>query len=217
MDYIGAAMTPTLDFRMNNYAAGGMVGQDGMPVRPGISEGGAMANVSPEMVQQSVQQFMQQHPQQVAQIKQVMEQAVASGELSPDELNQIVQLTQLTLQNPDMYPYVRRYAIQQGLASEDQLPTEYDAGLVYVLAIAAQSVLSSGQQTQAPMQAPPQAGLQAPQGVPSMAGGGVVRGPGTGTSDSVPIRASAGEYVIPAHIVQQKGREFFDNLLKKYP
>jgi hypothetical protein len=47
-------------------------------------------------------------------------------------------------------------------------------------------------------------------------GGGKVVGPGTGTSDSIPIRVSAGEYVIPAKIVQAKGKDFFDSLLKKY-
>jgi hypothetical protein len=46
--------------------------------------------------------------------------------------------------------------------------------------------------------------------------GGKVVGPGTGTSDSIPIRVSAGEYVIPAKIVQAKGKDFFDSLLKKY-
>jgi len=46
--------------------------------------------------------------------------------------------------------------------------------------------------------------------------GGKVRGPGTTTSDSIPIRVSKGEYVIPAHIVQMKGKEFFDSMLEKY-
>jgi hypothetical protein len=46
--------------------------------------------------------------------------------------------------------------------------------------------------------------------------GGKVTGPGTGTSDSIPIRVSAGEYVIPAKVVQAKGKDFFDALLKKY-
>ena len=35
--------------------------------------------------------------------------------------------------------------------------------------------------------------------------GGLISGPGTGTSDSIPIRASAGEYVVPAHLVAAPG------------
>lgn len=49
----------------------------------------------------------------------------------------------------------------------------------------------------------------------AMAGGGAVHGPGTGTSDSIPARLSAGEYVIPARIVRTKGTEFFDRLIEK--
>jgi hypothetical protein len=43
--------------------------------------------------------------------------------------------------------------------------------------------------------------------------GGEVQGPGTGTSDSVPIAASAGEYVIPADVVSYLGTAFFDRLV----
>jgi hypothetical protein len=55
--------------------------------------------------------------------------------------------------------------------------------------------------------------------------GGLIRGRGTGTSDSIPgrntstggnVKVSNGEYIIPAKVVRIKGREFFDNLLRKY-
>ena len=56
---------------------------------------------------------------------------------------------------------------------------------------------------------------------------GLVRGPGTGTSDSVPVsitnhqgrrfdgNLSDGEYVIPERVVRVKGVEFFDKLVEK--
>lgn len=56
-------------------------------------------------------------------------------------------------------------------------------------------------------------------------GGGLLRGPGTGRSDSIdavnkdsgqPIMLSNGEYIIPKHIVDQKGREFFDRMISKH-
>jgi hypothetical protein len=43
-------------------------------------------------------------------------------------------------------------------------------------------------------------------------GGGPVRGPGTGTSDSILARVSNGEYVIPAERVRQYGQSMFDAL-----
>ncbi len=53
-------------------------------------------------------------------------------------------------------------------------------------------------------------------------GGGRIKGPGTGTSDSVkavvdgtnrPIRLSAGEFIIPQKVVAQKGERFFNQLI----
>lgn len=54
---------------------------------------------------------------------------------------------------------------------------------------------------------------------------GVVHGPGTGISDSIParnvetgeeIRLSNNEYIIPADVVKRKGIEFFDKLVAKH-
>lgn len=43
--------------------------------------------------------------------------------------------------------------------------------------------------------------------------GGLVRGPGTGTSDSVPAMLSNKEFVIPAAVVRYKGVGFFEDLI----
>lgn len=42
-------------------------------------------------------------------------------------------------------------------------------------------------------------------GMMGMRKGGLVRGPGTATSDSIPIRVSKGEYVLPAEVVHMTG------------
>jgi hypothetical protein len=38
----------------------------------------------------------------------------------------------------------------------------------------------------------------------------------TGRADDIPIRVSGGEYVIPKHVVEAKGTEFFDRLLESH-
>ena len=48
--------------------------------------------------------------------------------------------------------------------------------------------------------------------IKKFANGGIVGGPGTGTSDSIPAYLSNGEYVIKADAVDQYGAEFFDKL-----
>jgi len=218
---------PALDFRLQpTYAEGGMVGENGMPVRPaGVAS--SQQRMSPQMIEMQLQEFMRKNPQQVQQIANAIMAGFQSGELTPDELNTAGQLAMTALQNPEMYPYVRKYAIQQGLAGEADLSQEYDQGLIFVLLLAIRAV----QQMTGGMGAVGGMGTQTgtpPQPMMSMADGGYVemgdhaakggpvRGPGTGTSDSVPIRVSTGEYVIPAKVVKAKGKEFFDNLLKKY-
>lgn len=53
-------------------------------------------------------------------------------------------------------------------------------------------------------------GHTGPGGIPAHAEGGPVRGPGTGTSDSILSFLSNGEYVIPAAKVSEYGQPFFD-------
>lgn len=218
---------PALDFRLQpTYAEGGMVGANGMPMRP-AGMGGQEQPMSPQMLEMQLQEFMRKNPQQVQQVANAVMAGFQSGEITPEELNMAGQLAMTALQNPEMYQYVRKYAIQQGMATEQDLSPTYDQGLVFVLLLAVRSV----QQQTGGMGAVGGMGTQTgtpPQPVMSMADGGYVSmgshaknggpvvGPGTGTSDSIPIRVSAGEYVIPAKVVQAKGVDFFDSLLKKY-
>lgn len=49
-------------------------------------------------------------------------------------------------------------------------------------------------------------------GITGFADGGLISGPGTGTSDSIVARLSNGEYVVPASIVRKYGIAFFEAL-----
>jgi hypothetical protein len=219
---------PALDFRLQpTYAEGGMVGQNGMPVRPTGMQAGQQQPMSPQMLEMQLQEFMRKNPQQVQQIANAIMAGFQSGEITPEELNMAGQLAMTALQNPEMYQYVRQFAIQQGMADEQDLSPTYDQGLVFILLLAVRVAQQQtggaggmgGMGTQTGMPDQPVMSM-ANGGYVSMgdhaAQGGKVVGPGTGTSDSIPIRVSAGEYVIPAKIVQAKGKDFFDSLLKKY-
>ena len=46
--------------------------------------------------------------------------------------------------------------------------------------------------------------------------GGLIEGPGTDTSDSIPANLSNGEYIIPADVVRQLGSNYFDRLVSKH-
>jgi len=194
-----------LDFRHQpTYAQGGQVGPGGapMPQAGAMPQGGAPAGLTPQgqqgapmdpkMLEMQLQKFMRENPQQVEQIKQAVMEAMQTGD------NMAVQLATVALQNPDAYPQVRQFAIQQGLADESELSMEYDQGLIFVLLLAAKSVQAET------------AGA-APGGNYSQ-GGEINKGSGP-TADDVSIRVSKGEYVVPAHVVKAKGTDFFDKLI----
>lgn len=189
--------------KLHSYAAGGMVGQGGQPLAPGAAptagvtpQAPQQGAQSPQMLEMEVNQFVRQHPEQVQQIGEVIAMEIESGELTEPELNKMVQLATVAAQNPDMYPQVRNYAVQQGLATDQDLPREYDQGLVFALMVAGRAAQQgSGGRAVATQDAPAK---------PEPSKGGVA------------IEAHEGEYVVPKHVVAMKGKEFFDNLVQKY-
>lgn len=203
-------------FAPPSYEAGGMIGAGGMPAPTGVgvnpqAQGGQPMDY--QMLEMNINQFMSQHPQEVAQIRDTMMQLLQSGELTQQELNMVVQLATVAAQNPEMYPYVRQFAIQQGIAAEQDLPQDYQQGLVFVLLLAARSIQQDvGGQNM--MQGGSPAMANSPV-IPSMRAGGSI--PQSKKDDgSVLINAHEGEYVIPKNVVEMKGKEFFDNLVEKY-
>jgi hypothetical protein len=200
------------------FAEGGMVGPGGMPmfggmpdpnrVTPaaGLREQPMAAPMSPQMAGMQARQFAQQNPQQLAEIRQEIMEALQSGELQPQSLNMVVQLAQVVSQNPDMYPYARNFLIQQGVMDEDDLPPQFDPAVQFILDMVAEAARGvSGSAPSAAGTAPP---------VASMAKGGTVPD-SKKSSGGVVIEAHEGEYVIPKHIVRQKGTDFFDKLIGK--
>jgi hypothetical protein len=185
------------------YQMGGMVGPQGQPMPPqgaGLQPQG-QAGQPPgfDAMQAEVQRVAQQNPQAIQQMQQALMEAMQTGELTQQELNMMIQLATVAAQNPAMYPNVRNFAIQQGLAEEDELPQEYDPRLVMALLIAGQALQQGGGQ----------------QPMPAMKEGGTV--PKSDMPDGgVPIMAHEGEYVIPKRVVEMKGKEFFDSLVAKY-
>lgn len=202
---------PSAGGAIPKYAAGGMIGPGGapQPTTAGVNPTPTQSKpMDPQMMDMQVNQFAAQNPEQVAQIRNAIMQEMQSGALTQQELNMVVQLATVAARNPEMYSYVRKFAIQQGIATEQDLPPQYDQGLVLVLLIAARAVQQDmgGQNMM-------QGG--APSGMPSMATGGPVP-PSAKSDGGVIIEAHEGEYVIPKKVVEMKGKEFFDSLVQKY-
>ncbi len=201
---------------MYSYAAGGQVGG-----APGLQpQQGASNMLDPQTAEQQMNAVVSD-PAAKQQIQQAVQQAIQSGELDPQLLHLAVQLCKAVLQNPAMWPQLRQFAVQKGLCGPNDLPEKYDQGLVIAILTAAKAAEGMDMQQGGGQ---PSASIQPPAGM-GPDSGGMLQGPGTGTSDSIPaknlanggqVNVSTGEFVVPADVVAAKGRDFFDGLIRRY-
>lgn len=185
----GPAVLQHLSAAQQRPMGGGMPMQNGPGLKPQPNAmGGQQTN--PDMAEAQIRDSMAKNPQMMAQIQQQAQQLIQSGELTPQEIETAVKLAKLALRDPNTWPQIRRFAIQQGIGTEQDIPQQYDVGLIYAI-IALGEALQAGQQP-GQMQQPGQPMPQAPGGAPQEG------------------------YMIPQHVVKMKGQEFFDTLVGKY-
>jgi len=199
------------------FQQGGMVQGQQQPLPPqaaGVNPAGNSTPIPAQQLDAEAQRVISQVPEKFLELKQAVEQAVAAGEITMEELNLAGQLATAAAQNPQLWPQLRQFAIQKGLAEENELPQEYDQGLVFALILSVKAIQSGGPQAQGqPPQAvggAPQAQGQAP--VAGLRQGGAV--PNSRNNDgTVAITAHDGEFVIPQHVVRAKGTDFFNKMI----
>jgi hypothetical protein len=212
------------------FANGGMIGErpgitkryaDGGPLLAmGFAGGGriAMGAVpSNASVNDRVNAILR-NPQMRQSIVARAQQLMDSGELTPEEVTTMGRVAEAAMYNPSLYPQLRQFVAAQGMTP---LPAAYDPSVVTKIIATARALAQSTPAGQVP---PTSAAAVTP-AAPGMNRGGMIRGPGTGRSDSIgtvnettgePVRVANGEYIIPEHVVRAKGQEFFDNLLRRY-
>lgn len=186
------------------FEDGGMVGPGGMPVRAGLAAPGTQGGqpLDANMLEGEVNRIATQNPQLMQQLRQAIDEAIQSGELTPEELSTAIQMAQLALKNPQSWPQIRAFIIQQGIAGDQDLPQQFDSGLVSMILLIAKAA----------QQQMGGAGASTGQN-PSMMNGGPLPQQSARQDGKVTIDAHEGEYVIPSHVVRRKGTEFFDKLL----
>lgn len=224
-----------------SFQQGGMVGPQGTPMIQGLPQGQGLTPpggqpLSPQQIQMEAQRFVQQNPEPVMEIREAVNDALREGDMTPQQLQMLTQMAQVVLQQPNLYNQLRSVLIQQGLFEEDDLPPQYDQGVLFAILVVAQVAQSGGVGAEMPEQntpmsmradeaegtvALPMGGMptvspvqQPMAGAPSMAKGGPLPVKSPNADGTVPINAHEGEYVIPADVVRRKGTEFFDKLLE---
>lgn len=155
--------------------------------------------LSMDVVNKEVGSMMQNNPEMVQELRTEMTALMESGELTPQELNQAVQLAQAALQNPEVYPQLRIFAIQQGIGTEEDLPPEFDQGLLISVVIAGRALQEGGSG---------EGNLP----VPSFQEGGPVMGKKPGAS--LVAEVHDGEFVIPSDVVRRIGEEKLEKIIE---
>lgn len=213
---------------MNSYELGGMVGPGGAPMRPnipglpGLSTQPSQGGLGPQQMELEARRFIQQNPDQVMEIRTAIEEALAEGDITMDQVSLLSNMAKVALQNPEMYPSLKQSIVARGILEDDELPPEFDQGTMFILLLIGQIMQNpaqpgiaaggeGGPAAASPVSAPAPGGT-----IPSMAKGGALPPKSDNDDGSIPIRAHEGEYVIPAKVVRAKGTEFFDKLLKSY-
>jgi hypothetical protein len=185
------------------YAGGGRIAMGAVPSNASVNDRVNAILRNPQM-RESI----------VARAQQLMD----SGELTPEEVTTMGRVAEAAMFNPSLYPQLRQFVAAQGMTP---LPSAYDPSVVTKIIATARALAQSTPAGQVP---PTSAAAVTP-AAPGMNRGGMIRGPGTGRSDSIgtvnestgePVRVANGEYIIPEHVVRAKGQEFFDNLLRRY-
>ena len=211
---------------MPSYALGGMVGPGGEPVRPNLPglpglSGPSNGGMGAQQMELEARRFVQQNPQQVAEIRTAIEEALADGDITMDQVKVLTNMAKVALQNPEMYPQLKQAVMSQGILSDDELPPEFDQGTMFILLLIGQIMQSSptqpGMQPAAPgMENDDMEEEDDMEDMPSMASGGALPPKSPSPDGSIPIKAHEGEYVIPSHVVRAKGTDFFDKLVQTY-
>ena len=221
---MSTVMTPpeTMSSGIPSYQLGGMVGPDGMPIRPNLPglpglSGPSQNGLGPQQMELEARRFVQQNPQQVAEIRTTVEEALAEGDITMDQVQLLTNMAKVALQNPEMYPALKQSVVSRGILEDDELPPEFDQGTMFVLLLIGQIMQAPAQPgMQAAAPGSDQMGMSMQQPMPSMARGGPLPKRSSNTDGSIPIKAHEGEYVIPSAVVRAKGTEFFDKLLQSY-
>ena len=125
------------DQLMTSSAPMPMAGQVGMPPMPMPQQAGEGASgLTQESVERKIKQFIQQRPDVMQQVSAEVQNAVMTGELTYQELQEVGDMALTVLASPSLYPQVRAYALQSGAFDEEDLPPIYDEGVVIALIIA---------------------------------------------------------------------------------
>lgn len=108
-------------------------------------------------------------PAQVEAVRQAVRESIDELDLSPTEMDALLEVLEYMSQNPDQYVQIRQRLIESGMMDDDDLPEAYDPAFLGMAIMALNEAMSSqAQGAAAPMEMAPQ--MQGMQGTPAAMG-----------------------------------------------
>ena len=135
-------------------------------------------------------------PQSLAVVKESLRQNLADLELTPGQLDMLIEMFEYISQRPDQYKELVRSLVAQDIVDEGDMPEDYDPAFIGAILAALNEIkLMRGETAMAPMMAGPGAEAQGPM---PMAKGGL--------ADAAQYLASKGRYgdTMLAHITPEE-------------
>jgi hypothetical protein len=187
-------------------------------------EGGAATPTGGANMEAEAKKLLRENPEVAAQMLKAAQDALEMGEMTEEMLIQGGKMAIVVSRNPDMYPKMKQRLDAMGAPD---VPAEYDPEFVFTVMLL-YLAWQQKDQLQATGSAGGDVGGTGDDGVQDFrdggyvthgskaAGGGPVVGMGGPRDDMIRADLSNGEYVIPAHVVRDKGVDFFDKMLENY-
>jgi len=95
-------------------------------------------------------------PTQVEAVKQAVRESIDELDLSPTEVDSLLEILEYMSQNPNEYPQIRQRLIEMGLMDDDDLPEAYDPAYLGMAIMALNEYQAAGVRgAQAPMEMAP--------------------------------------------------------------
>lgn len=85
---------------------------------------------------QEILSLIKSNPQANQAVGQAVQQLLQDPDVTPDGVNQMVRMLDFVVQNPDSYPDFRKTAIDSGIIDDEDLPEQFDAGVLTIILIA---------------------------------------------------------------------------------
>ena len=81
---------------------------------------------------QEILRAIQSNPEAMQSMSMAVQEIMQDDDITPENIDEVIRMFEFVLENPDTYPEFRQSAIESGAMDEEDLPPQFDAGLLTI-------------------------------------------------------------------------------------